>query len=98
MNPKRSDSQSNDNSEGLPQDADREQDRIDDRSATAKGIDIATRITTMSIMMALPAAIGYYADLRLGTNPIFIIVGAVFGMASGFWFLLKLVRTLNENE
>ena len=95
--PNRSDSQSND-SPGRPQDSDRENDRVDDRSAVAKGLDVAGRVTTMSITMALPAGLGYLIDQRLGTDPIFIVIGALFGMASGFWLLLKLVRTLNVNE
>ncbi len=72
-------------------------DKIDDRSQTAKALDIVSKITAICLMMALPAIGGYYVDQWLGTKIVFILLGTAFGMFASGWQLFKLTQELNKN-
>jgi len=65
-------------------------DSTDGRSSMAKAVEWSSRITTISLGMGLPGLFGYWLDEQLSTGPVFLILGAVFGLASGLWQLVKL--------
>ena len=52
---------------------------------------LASQVTSVSLEMALPAALGYWLDTRAGTAPWLLIVGAVLGVTVGMWHLLQIV-------
>jgi F0F1-type ATP synthase assembly protein I len=58
----------------------------------AKAMDWVTRITTISVMMVLPALGGYYLDQRFGTVAVFLFLGMLLGIAAAAWQLYKLVQ------
>lgn len=62
----------------------------DDRSAIAAAFAWSTQITTVALEMVLPAAIGYWLDQRLGTVVVFVILGAILGMAASLTHLLQM--------
>lgn len=64
----------------------------DDRSPMALAIEWSTRMMTIGLEMALPAGGGYWLDLRAGTSPLFVIVGAILGFAAGMYHLLQIAR------
>lgn len=51
-----------------------------------------SRITSVSMMMVLPALCGYGLDRVLATDPWLVVAGAVFGSVLGMMQLLQLVR------
>ena len=51
-----------------------------------------SRITTVSLEMVLPAALGYWLDGRWGTTPWLVSVGAVLGFTVGIRHLLEMTR------
>ena len=69
----------------------------DDRSAFAKAIDLASQVTTISIMMALPALIGHWIDRRLNTVALFMLLGFALGMTGGIWQLIKLINKRDQS-
>lgn len=59
-------------------------------------------VTTAALMMFLPGLAGQWLDGRLGTN-FLVLIGFVFGLTSGLWYLLKLTgdasrRMKSEDE
>jgi F0F1-type ATP synthase assembly protein I len=50
------------------------------------------QITSISVEMVLPAGLGIWLDLRWGTGPWLLAVGAVFGFLMAFWHLLALAK------
>lgn len=46
--------------------------------------------------MVVPILMGYGLDYWLGTPRVFLILGAVFGMALGMWHLVKIVSAVNQ--
>ncbi len=70
----------------------------DDRSAIAAALAWSTRITTVALEMVIPAAIGYWLDQQLGTVVVFVLLGAILGMASGLTHLLRMVSSPGEGR
>jgi len=70
----------------------------DDRSNLAKAMNLASQITTISLMAIAPAAGGYYLDQYAGTIPLFLIVGTLLGMAISGWQLVKLVGQIQQDD
>ena len=62
----------------------------DDRSAMALAMAWASRVMTVSLEMALPALLGYWVDQWLGTGIVFVVLGAVLGLVSGTWHLIRM--------
>jgi len=56
------------------------------------------QIIAISALMALPAFVGYWIDLRLGTRVVFTLIGSGLGIALGAWQLAQLVRVLNRKN
>jgi hypothetical protein len=50
----------------------------------------ASRITTVSLEMAIPPVVGYWIDQRLGTRVVFTMLGAALGMTAAIWQLTHL--------
>ena len=67
-------------------------DTSDDRSPMAIAIEWSSRLIAIGLEMALPAAGGYWLDLRIGTSPVFVILGAMLGFAAGMFHLLQIAR------
>jgi len=55
-------------------------------------LEWVAKITTVGIIMALPAAVGQYADRQWGTS-FWGLMGLVFGVVAGIWQLLRMVQT-----
>ena len=64
----------------------------DDRSAMATAMAWASRVTTVSMEMALPPLLGYWADQWLGTGILFVVLGAILGLVSGTWHLIRMCQ------
>jgi F0F1-type ATP synthase assembly protein I len=67
-------------------------DNSDDRSPMAIAVEWSARLTTIGLEMAIPAGGGFWLDFRLGTSPVFVILGALFGFAAGMFHLLQIAR------
>lgn len=56
--------------------------------------------------IAVGLAFGYFLDKQFETEPVFLIIFTLYGVAAGFWNLIKITRTppkkknnkANENE
>ena len=70
---------------------------VDDRSATAKALSKTSEVTSICLMMILPALIGYLVDRWLGTGFVFMVLGLIFGMTGAVMQLMKLVSA-NESS
>ena len=55
------------------------------RSPLGVGLELASRITTIGLEFALPAAAGYGLDSWLGTTPAATLIGAVLGFLAGMF-------------
>ncbi len=64
----------------------------DDRSPMSTGLQWSTRLISIGLEMALPAAGGDWLDSRIGTSPIFTAVGGLLGFAAGMLHLLRISR------
>jgi F0F1-type ATP synthase assembly protein I len=64
----------------------------DSRSPLALGMEWSSRITGVSLEMVVPALLGYWADQKLGTRGLFLIVGTLLGFIMGMMSLLRFVR------
>jgi F0F1-type ATP synthase assembly protein I len=67
-------------------------DNSDDRPPMAVAMEWSTRLMAIGLEMALPAGGGYWLDLRIGTSPVFVILGATLGFAVGMFQLLQIAR------
>jgi F0F1-type ATP synthase assembly protein I len=65
----------------------------DQRPPLAVALELAYLVTSVAMMMALPAGAGYWGDLKLGTSPCLVILGAVAGLGIG---MLQLLRFAGE--
>ncbi len=66
----------------------------DGRSAASVGFEWGTRVTSIGLEFAVPAALGHGLDRWLGTGPRLAVVGAVLGMAVGMMHVLRLPAEL----
>jgi len=67
-------------------------DNSDDRSPMALALEWSSRLIAIALEMALPAAGGYWLDLRIGTSPVFAALGAILGFVAGMFHLLRIAR------
>ena len=75
-----------------------EEDTSDDRSPMALAIEWSARLMTIGLEMALPAAGGYWLDLRIGTSPVIVILGTMLGFAAGMFHLMQIARQKADVE
>lgn len=73
-------------------------DGSDDRSPMSIGLEWSTRLMAIGLEMALPAAGGCWLDLRIGTSPVFVILGTILGFAGGMFHLLQIAREENPKK
>ena len=66
----------------------------DDRAEWAKAWGISSQIVTMCLELVGPPLLGFFADRRLGTFPVCLIVGTVFGFVVVGYHLMGLARSL----
>lgn len=57
----------------------------------ASAMEWVAKITTVGLVMVLPAVGGKYLDARWGTN-YWAVIGLVMGMVAGFVYLLQITR------
>jgi hypothetical protein len=57
----------------------------------ASAMEWVAKITTVGLMMVLPAVGGKYLDARWGTS-YWAVAGLVIGMVAGFVYLLQITR------
>ena len=50
-----------------------------------------------ALAVALGSGMGYWADSKLGTSPLFIILGVILGATSGFFTIYRAVYP-DKNE
>jgi hypothetical protein len=63
-----------------------------DRSFIAVAVDRASRVTTIALEMVVPPVLGLWIDRKLGTDFIFVSLGAVLGFCTGIMSLLKMTH------
>ena len=56
------------------------------------------QITTVSLEMVLPGALGYWLDHRWGTAPWLLVVGVVLGFVTSMIHLLRMVETTGKSR
>jgi len=64
----------------------------DDRSPLAAAMEWSVRLTTIAFEMALPAGGGYWLDHRVGTLPLFVVLGTMLGFATAMFHLMQIAR------
>lgn len=70
--------------------------RSDDRTPLARAAELASAVVTICVEMVVPALLGYWADRRLGTTPLLVIVGGGLGLAIGLWSLIRLTNPMRQ--
>jgi F0F1-type ATP synthase assembly protein I len=70
-------------------------DDRDGRNAVTRGYVLATRVTSIGMQMALPPAIGWWADKKFNTEPWLLCLGAILGLTIS---LIELVRLAKESD
>ena len=58
----------------------------------------SARASGIALEMVVPAVIGVGLDRLFGTVVLFAILGAISGMALGFWQLLKIARSQETTD
>jgi ATP synthase protein I len=64
----------------------------DDRSPFALASEWSARMTSISLELVVPTLIGYWLDRRLGTLPLFLIVGVALGFVTATLSLMRLMK------
>lgn len=64
-------------------------DSPDDRPPLVVAAEWTSRITAISLEMALPGVIGFWIDLQLGTVMVFLVLGVILGMVTGIMHLVR---------
>jgi ATP synthase protein I len=65
------------------------------RSSLGVGLDLASRVTTIGLEFALPAAAGYGLDSWLGTKPAATVCGVVLGFIVGMLHAVRMSREMS---
>lgn len=80
-----------------PKGPQKEDDRAG-RSSTAKAIETAHRITSISLSFVIPILGGFYIDQWLGSRFVCLLIGMALGMFIAGMQLMKLVSSLQANN
>jgi F0F1-type ATP synthase assembly protein I len=62
----------------------------DRRPTMAVAMEWVSRITSVALMMTLPAGAGYWGDQHLGSAPWLLVLGAAVGLVMGMMQLLRM--------
>ena len=57
-----------------------------------------SRVTTISLEMALPGLLGHWADQKLGTGMVLLVLGVLLGLGAGMWHLMLLTKTPGKGD
>ncbi len=68
----------------------------DDRSMVAQAWGWGYQVISISLEMVVPAILGLWIDRLIGTLPLLLILGAVFGMIAGMVHLLQFAQRLSK--
>jgi len=68
------------------------------RSSLAEAHLWVSRLTTVSLEMALPAFFGHWLDKKWGTTPLLTAVGALLGFVCGLTHLLQMAKEAERKE
>jgi F0F1-type ATP synthase assembly protein I len=69
----------------------------DDRSMIAKGWSWGQQAMAISLEMVVPGMIGLWIDRLIGTLPLFLILGVIFGMTAGMIHLVQFAKRISKN-
>ena len=67
-------------------------DDDDQRSMIAKAWGVGYQATSISLEMVVPGLIGLWVDRQVGTLPLFLILGVIFGMTAGMMHLVQFAK------
>jgi F0F1-type ATP synthase assembly protein I len=70
----------------------------DDRSPIALAMAWATQIIAASLVMVVPAVLGYWVDRWVGSKVVFTLIGTGLGMTLGGLQLAHLVRQIDRRR
>ncbi len=68
----------------------------DDRAMIAKAWGLGYQAMSISLEMVVPGVLGLWIDRWLGTLPLFLILGVIFGMTAGMIHLVQFARRIGE--
>ncbi|MFK7777541.1 MAG: AtpZ/AtpI family protein [Gimesia sp.] len=68
------------------------------RSSLAEAHLWVSRLTTVSLEMALPAFFGLWLDKKWGTTPLLTAICAILGFVCGLTHLLQMAKEAERNE
>ena len=54
--------------------------------------------TGLAVTLLLSVGAGYWIDKRFGTTPVFVLVGAAFGMFAVFYHLYKAYKAMTGGK
>ncbi len=66
--------------------------REQEPSPISQGYAWSVRVTSIALEMVLPSLGGVWLDAKLGTFILFTLLGAVLGMTTALWSLLKTAK------
>ncbi len=72
-------------------------DDSDDRAMIAKAWGWGYQAMSISLEMVVPGILGLGVDHLLGTLPLFLILGFVFGMTGGMIHLVRFSRVIGDD-
>ena len=71
----------------------------EDKFEIAYAMSLITRIgITVSVITVSSIGLGYWADDRFGTLPVFVIIGAVFAFVFSMYAVYRLVLPVMDKE
>ncbi len=68
------------------------------RSSLAEAHLWVSRLTTVSLEMALPAFLGHWLDTKWNTAPVLTAIGALLGFICGLTHLLQMAKEAERKE
>jgi ATP synthase protein I len=68
------------------------------RSPLGVGLELASRVTTIGLEFALPAAAGYGLDTWLRTMPVATVIGVVLGFLVGMLHAVRISREFSGEQ
>ena len=63
----------------------------------AEAMEWVARIFALCLMMVMPGIFGQWLDRRFGTS-FLVLIGFVFGLTFGVWYLLTLTGAANKQK
>jgi F0F1-type ATP synthase assembly protein I len=73
-------------------------DSDDERSMMAKAWGWGHQAMSISLEMVVPSLLGLWIDRLIGTLPLFLLLGAVFGMTAGMVHLVQFAQSIGEEK